>query len=161
VGRRLPAGKTLIGVGHTRKGGGQHGEAISGGHALLAAVDVALELRRCDRGDTYRTLVGYGRIIDAAELTYHRLPGGRMVADGGAGAGAAPRPRSRLDTALGLLPVGPPGLTISELRAAGLAGRKDEVLQLLEGAVAGDKVVRQGTGKRGDPLTYFRPADST
>jgi hypothetical protein len=154
-----PGRKTLIGVGHTRKGGGEHGEGISGGHALLAAVDVALELRRCDRGATFRTVVAYGRIIEPAELIYHRTAGGDLVPD--VEAGGAPRGHGKLDTILGLLPDVPPGLTIDELRDAGLKVRKDDLLQTLQAAVAGGQVIRLGSGKRADPFTYYRPTDST
>jgi DNA repair protein RadA/Sms len=40
------ANKTLIFLHHERKGGGQHGEGIAGGHAALGVVDVGLELVR-------------------------------------------------------------------------------------------------------------------
>ena len=36
------AGKTLILLHHQRKGGGDHGEGITGGHAFFGFVDIAL-----------------------------------------------------------------------------------------------------------------------
>jgi len=43
--------QTLIAVHHDRKGGGDHGEGIAGGHAFLGAVDIAIESKtRRSRG---------------------------------------------------------------------------------------------------------------
>jgi AAA domain/DnaB-like helicase N terminal domain len=153
-----PAGKTLIGAHHTRKSGGEHGEGISGAHALLAAVDVALELRRSDRGENHRALSAYGRVIEPAELTYHREPDGRMVADDG---GGTPRGEaSCLDVILQMLPApGLPGKTIDDLCGEGAGSRKNVSAALLP-AVNQRTVLRQGSGRKGDPYTYTRAPGS-
>jgi DNA repair protein RadA/Sms len=78
------AGKTLIISHHMRKGAGEHGEGISGGHALLGCVDIALELRR-DNLPNRRTIRGYARLIQPEELLYERNGEGRLVALGRAG----------------------------------------------------------------------------
>ncbi len=63
--------KTLILVHHGRKGGGEHGEGISGGHALFAAVDVALEVKR-DNVAARRIITAHARLIQPDELLYER-----------------------------------------------------------------------------------------
>jgi len=76
------AGKTLILVHHSRKGGGDHGEGITGGHALLGAVDIAIELRRDDNASNRRTLTTLARVIEGRQLVYERLEGGTLRALG-------------------------------------------------------------------------------
>jgi predicted ATP-dependent serine protease len=73
--------KTLILLHHDRKGGGEHGEGISGGHALLAAVDVALQIKR-DNAPNRRVVKMLPRVIQASELLYERQPDDQLVALG-------------------------------------------------------------------------------
>jgi DNA-binding transcriptional ArsR family regulator len=69
--------KTLIFVHHMRKGGGEHGEGIAGAHALLGAVDVALELAYDPHGHNNRRRVrAYTRLEQPDELEYERLGDG-------------------------------------------------------------------------------------
>lgn len=70
VGTRA-AGKTFIAPHHQRKGGGEHGEGIAGGHALLGAFDIALEVLR-DRSQNPRRRVirAYARLISPDEFMY-------------------------------------------------------------------------------------------
>ena len=64
---------TLLLLHHIRKGGGKHGEEITGGHAFLGVVDVALELLRADGGNqNQRKVRGWGRVIAIPELLYQR-----------------------------------------------------------------------------------------
>ena len=66
-------GKTLIALHHDKKGGGEHGEGISGAHAFLGVVDVALEIIRSNpRNDHQRMLRGWGRVITIPELIYEQ-----------------------------------------------------------------------------------------
>jgi hypothetical protein len=81
VGAARAKGKTLILLHHDRKGGGQHGEGIAGGHALLGVVDIALELLH-DPAPSRRLIRAYARIIQPAELIYERQPDGTMRALG-------------------------------------------------------------------------------
>jgi hypothetical protein len=62
---------TLIFVHHDRKGGGDHGEAIAGGHAFLGAVDIALEVTR-DKQANRRVIKMLARLIQSDELLYER-----------------------------------------------------------------------------------------
>ena len=75
-------GKTLIFLHHNRKGGGDQGEAIAGGHAFMASVDIALDLRRDRTVENRRVVRGWGRIIPIPELVYEMDPTGKMVALG-------------------------------------------------------------------------------
>src|SRR5207249_3821711 len=62
--------KTLIAVHHARKGGGEGGEGITGGHAFLGIVDVALEILRDKKVKNRRLIRPYARLVSPAELTY-------------------------------------------------------------------------------------------
>jgi hypothetical protein len=70
-------GKTLFLLHHDRTGGGQHGEGIAGGHALLGVVDIALELVH-DSAPFRRLIRAYARFIQLAEPIYKRQPDGTM-----------------------------------------------------------------------------------
>jgi hypothetical protein len=73
--------KTLVLTHHSRKGNGEHGEGIAGGHALLGLVDIALELRY-DPAASRRLVRAYARLIQPAELMYERRQDGSMHALG-------------------------------------------------------------------------------
>ena len=78
VGRRLSpwvvaardAGKTIIFLHHNRKGGGEYGEGIAGGHALLGVCDMALEILRHPKQPARRRVVPHGRIVSSPEFLY-------------------------------------------------------------------------------------------
>ena len=71
-------GKTLILLHHTRKGGGEHGEAIAGGHAFLGVVDIGIEIRR-DKRKNRRLIKAYGRAGTGGEFLYEMRDDGLMV----------------------------------------------------------------------------------
>lgn len=72
--------KTLVLLHHVRKGGGEHGEGVTGGHAFLGVVDVALELLRGPNlGDTRRRLRGWARLFPIEEVVYELAPDGSMT----------------------------------------------------------------------------------
>jgi hypothetical protein len=75
--------KTLELVHHLRKGAGDHGEGIAGGHALLGAVDIALELLHDQHGvPNRRRIRAWARLIQPAELLYEQTADKRLVALG-------------------------------------------------------------------------------
>ena len=75
--------KTLIMLHHNRKGGGDHGEGITGGHAFLAVVDLALELKFDGADDSRRRqLRGWGRVIEVPKLLYELQDDNTMIALG-------------------------------------------------------------------------------
>ncbi len=75
--------KTLIALHHIRKGGGEHGEGITGGHAFLGVVDIALEIKFDGADDSHRRqLRGWGRVIEIPRLLYELSDDGSMIALG-------------------------------------------------------------------------------
>jgi hypothetical protein len=81
VAKARSRGKTLLFVHHMRKGAGEHGEGISGAHALLGAVDLALEIRR-ENQPNRRLIRAYARLIQPPDLLYERQEDNRLVAIG-------------------------------------------------------------------------------
>ncbi|MER3397753.1 MAG: hypothetical protein C4316_04315 [Chloroflexota bacterium] len=76
------ADRTRVYVHHSRKGGGEHGEAVAGGFAFVGAVDRVLEIRRDPRHDRRRLLVGESRLLPVSPLVYEQTEDGRLVALG-------------------------------------------------------------------------------
>lgn len=78
-------------VHHTRKGSGEHGEAIRGSGALLATVDISLELNYASKTGDERYLDSQGRVVfpDRKLLEFNRADSTYTVVDEAAGAAAA------------------------------------------------------------------------
>jgi hypothetical protein len=73
------AAKTLVMAHHDRKGGGEHGEAISGGHAFLGSFDVGIELLWTNSAQPRRrTIRSYSRVVSPAEFVYELGEDGAM-----------------------------------------------------------------------------------
>lgn len=96
------AEKTLIMAHHERKGGGEHGEGIAGGHALLGMFDVALELLRDPNHTGRRLLRAYARLINPPELVYERDETGEFRALGDPAAVQRAEVTARVRTALSM-----------------------------------------------------------
>jgi hypothetical protein len=116
--------KTFVAGHHNRKGGGEHGEAIAGGHALLGVFDIALELLR-DHAPNRRVVKPLARLIQPPPLLYERDKDGLLVALGD-----------------------PAGVTLEEVRRVvevlGEEWKKTaEVRGLLEEPRPGAEIVRQ------------------
>jgi predicted ATP-dependent serine protease len=62
--------QTLLLAHHTRKGGGEYGEAAAGGHALVGIVDVVIELIRDKQSSRRRVIRGWGRVVEVVESVY-------------------------------------------------------------------------------------------
>jgi hypothetical protein len=73
--------QTFLAAHHMRKSGGDHGEGIAGGHALLGAVDIALQINR-DQSPTRRVVKAYARLIQPFDFLYERTRDGKFVALG-------------------------------------------------------------------------------
>ncbi|ACZ42472.1 ATP-dependent serine protease-like protein [Thermobaculum terrenum ATCC BAA-798] len=149
------AGKTLILVHHTRKGGGDHGEGIAGGHALLGAVDVALELSY-DKVESRRVLTSYARVIPGKQLAYELSPEGELQALGSPAAVELRQLQARI---FWILDEAGDWLTTREVRAAlGEPQPSDEqVRQALLGLARAGKVERDpdlATEARGRPARW-------
>jgi len=75
--------KTLIMLHHNRKGGGEHGEGITGGHAFMGVVDLALEIKFDGPDDSRRRQIrGWGRVIEVPKLLYELQDDNSMIALG-------------------------------------------------------------------------------
>lgn len=78
--RAREAGRTLVAAHHDRKGGGEHGEAIAGGHAFLGVFDVALELLWTNSAQPRRrTVRAYARVVSPPEFVYEMGEDGTMT----------------------------------------------------------------------------------
>lgn len=82
VARARESGKTLVAVHHMRKGSGEHGEGISGGHAILGSFDIALEVLRDPNSQRRRKVRAYCRLITPDELAYEMTEAGEIVSLG-------------------------------------------------------------------------------
>lgn len=71
--------KTSIFAHHNRKGGGEHGEAASGGHAFFGIVDIGLEIGRVPQVPRQRLIKGLGRVAQIPALIYELREDGTMV----------------------------------------------------------------------------------
>jgi hypothetical protein len=106
-------GLAIILVHHTRKGGGEHGEAIRGSGAMLGTVDIGLELTYTgdERYPDERYLTVQGRVIlpERYRLSFDRLTKTYSMADMEA------RAESETDADLAGVPADGPGLTRDDL----------------------------------------------
>ena len=73
-------GQTPIFVHHDKKSGGDDGRGITGGHAFLGVVNIAIELLR-EKGNR-RRLRGWGHVIEVPELLYEKQSDGAFKALG-------------------------------------------------------------------------------
>jgi hypothetical protein len=108
-------GLAIVLVHHTRKGGGEHGEAIRGSGAMLATVDIALELTRTgdERYPDERYLAVQGRVVleERHRLGFDRLTKKYFMVD------LAERIESETDGDLAGVPADGPGLTRDDLHS--------------------------------------------
>ena len=159
----LPPKVSLGLVHHVRKSDGQEATAARGAGALSAFVDTILELRRyngADRHDRKRVLTGYGRFDETPKEVVIELE------DDGLGY-KAHGDRNMLmmsdlkATLLTILPKGSPGHTmrqIAELWPGETSPKRQRMVQLLKDGVDHHEWYREGTGKKGDPFSYFLAA---
>lgn len=83
IGDARAAQKTLVMLHHNRKGGGDHGEGVAGGHALMGSFDIVIEvLRDTNQARNRRLLRSYARLIESREAVYEMTGEGfRMLGD--------------------------------------------------------------------------------
>lgn len=136
--------QTLAFSHHDRKGGGEHGEGIAGGHAFLGCVDIALEIRP-DSAHNRRLVKARCRLIQPPELMYERRDDGAMHALGTPDAIGLQEVRRRVLDALD---------TDDWLKTAEVRVRLEEPLPSLPNirdALAAE--AREGTIERDPPLS--------
>jgi hypothetical protein len=146
-------GLAVLLVHHQRKSGGGEGDAVRGSGALLAAVDMSIELERVDESSTQRRLVAIGRwpttpvlVVDRDSQTEDWRTVGRATSREEAATQSA---RGRL---LATIPTEGAGVTEGELE--GLLGGPRNVAKPLRVALADGLVTRSGSGRRGSPYRY-------
>jgi len=123
-------------VHHDRKSGGEDGKGVRGGSALFGLVDQLITLERRQGGSaTQRVIKALGR-YGPAELVADYVEG-RYVPVGG----VPERLLNALTTGGGMETL---------VAASGLSD--STIMRHIE--ALGDRVARQGTGKRGDPFVY-------
>lgn len=150
-------------VHHLRKGDGLEATGSRGSGALTGFVDTILELRRfhaSDNKDRRRVLTAHGRYEETpAELVVQLSNDGSAYTTHGDRAECAER--DIIKTIIETLPVTPPGITIDQLeeRWPGETSPKSQRLKdaLREGTNNG-LWIREGSGLRGSPFMYYRPA---
>lgn len=77
IGDARASDKTLLMLHHNRKGGGEHGEGVAGGHALMGGFDIVIEvLRDSNQAKNRRLLRSYARLIESRESLYERTDAG-------------------------------------------------------------------------------------
>lgn len=64
--------QALLLLHHTSKNGGEHGKGITGAHAFLGTVDVALEILPVEGKENQRRITGRGRINEIQDLIYEK-----------------------------------------------------------------------------------------
>jgi AAA domain len=107
------ASLAIILVHHARKGGGDDGEAIRGSGAILATVDIGIELSRVSSGsdDRYLDIMGRVGLAERYQLEFDRTTMSYTLADQSAARLAT------IETDLAGIPVDGPGLTRDDLHA--------------------------------------------
>lgn len=140
-------GAVVILLHHERKSGGEDGRSIRGGSALFAIVDQALTLDRRQGGEkTHRVLRTLGRYDETpAELVLD------LVGDEYRKLGVPQDLDRRAKEEKVWSSLSEEGLDVPTVaQKAGLT--ESETRKLLE--AMGDRIIREGKGRKGDPYTY-------
>jgi predicted ATP-dependent serine protease len=137
-----------LGLAHTRKSGGENGEAIRGSSALLGLVDIAITMKRTAGHNQQRVLESVSRYSETPRELFIELTDEGYRSMGGADDISIEGKAERLLKVLDDAPK-----TASELITLSGLTKQD-----LSRAVAylGSKVQHTGAGHRGDPYQYVR-----
>ena len=117
----------IVLVHHVRKSGGDNGDAIRGSSAILATVDISIEMSRVSPTSDDRWLDVQGRVImpERFRLTFDRASQTYSLAD------QADDRRGKIETDLAGIPADGPGLTRNEVRALWKKDPRARIEQLL------------------------------
>ena len=141
-------GCTVVGIHHSRKGGGQHGEEASGSAALLGSVDVMASITR--EGDEARMIYSIQREGSDLERTSLTLgPTGWLSLGSTA---REEREAMALEAVTFALSQG--GVLDSKELVNATKLRKAHLMDALAALIGIGKIVRSGAGKRGNPFKY-------
>lgn len=142
-------GACVLAVHHMGKGERSGGDAILGSTAIFGAVDTALLLRRSDKYRTLSSTQRYG--TDLEEMVVVLDEETRTVQAGTSRAEADEQQAAA--AILDYLGTLSEPVEESEIREAVQVQTKMQV-RALRTLVTGGEVIREGTGKRGDPYCY-------
>ncbi len=151
------AGLAVLVVSHQRKAAGEHGEAVRGSNALTAAVDVVVEFERAPGsiGDHGRVLKAVSRFgATPTDLVVRRTDDGYEAIGELASATAA----SELERAA--MRVAELGEVTAEELAGDIGLSKGTVQRRLDALLSAGRVVRSGSGKRGDAYRWRTGSDA-
>jgi KaiC/GvpD/RAD55 family RecA-like ATPase len=137
-----------MGIVHTRKGGGEHGEEIRGSSALPGLVDIAISMKRSAGGDRQRRLQAITRYVETPRDLTIELSKDEYKVLGTPEEVSAAAKAERLWSCLT-----DDDQTTDELMPLSGLSKQD-----LSRAVhkLGDSCLRSGKGHRGDPYRYRR-----
>lgn len=137
-----------LGLVHSRKGGGEHGEEIRGSSALLGLVDIAISMKRTDGKKCQRKLETVSRYADTPSELVIELTEDEYRVLGTPDELSASAKAEKVLAALTDI-----GQTAEELSMrTGLS--KQDISRSIR--LLGEKVIRTGAGRKGDPYRYRR-----
>jgi hypothetical protein len=161
--RKLGDQVAVLVIHHNRKSDGEEATAARGSGALGGFVDTIIEARRYEgsTNDRRRVLKSYGRhdesnaevVIELTERDEYRVHGDR----------SAVRELALARAVQGLLPAAAPGLSFDDIMEGwpeAKKPRRNDLSAVLAAGAARRWWTKAGKGKRGDPFTYLREADS-
>ena len=137
-----------LGLVHSRKGGGEHGEEIRGSSALLGLADIAISMKRTEGGERQRKLETVSRYADTPSDLIIELNEDEYRVLGTPDEVSSSAKAEKLWAAL----------TDSDQTTEELTGKTSLSKQDISRAMRnlGDKVIRNGKGHKGDPYRYRR-----
>jgi hypothetical protein len=144
------AKKTFLGLHHQTKAGGEHGRGLAGGHALLGVFDMAIEVDRSRNLPNRRKVSGLGR-LEPVEDYYYELQDGQIRTLGEVAQVEAAGVRRRTLESLSL--VAQEFKAIHEDMDEPRPGHQ-HVRDALKALVDSGDVIREGSGKKGDPYRW-------
>lgn len=139
-----------LGLVHTRKSGGGHGQEIRGSSALVGLVDIALSMKRTESGGNQRLLEAVSRYVDTPDklVIGYTEKGYRVLGtpDSVSAEAKAEKVRNALNDV---------GKTMDELSNETELSKQDVSRAI---SLLGHKVRREGDGQKGSPYRYTRNA---
>ncbi|MCH8823326.1 MAG: AAA family ATPase [Planctomycetes bacterium] len=164
------AGAALLLIHHSKKGDAGEGQASRGSGALVGFVDVSIEIRRFDaknRSDSRRVLTTYSRFDETPDEIVLEL-----TADGdyeGVGSKSDAKEMDRLKVLRSILPTESPGASSLQIHNELWEDSDTDIVRPGERTIRRDLKLgaekdtplwqREGTGRSGNPFTYFIKKD--
>lgn len=146
-------GAHILVTHHAKKTGGSDGDAVLGSTALFGAVDTLLDMQRVDGRRTLRTYQRYGQDLEETILALD--PQTYLLTATGSVAGAECRDAETriLDYLEGRTERATRDQVLEEF-----GGRTQACTDALKALVASGRIVREGSGRKGDPFLFSVPS---